>query len=80
MLHIDIQLRNSTQEIRKLRISSAKSELSLEKEQVIIPSIFITKNNWINLIIDIPSFFPKEKDPLLITALTIGSQCKLKAI
>ncbi|KAL4494559.1 hypothetical protein ABPG72_004461 [Tetrahymena utriculariae] len=44
------------------------------------PSDFLLKDKWVNLIIDLKSFFKDVSDDFVVKNIEIGSQCRLKSI
>ncbi|EAS03725.2 hypothetical protein TTHERM_00474880 (macronuclear) [Tetrahymena thermophila SB210] len=44
------------------------------------PSDFLLKDKWINLIVDLKSFFKDVNDDFVVKNIEIGSQCRLKSI
>lgn len=44
------------------------------------PSDFLIKEKWINLIVDLKSFFREITDDFVVKNIEIGSQCRLKSI
>ncbi|KAL4445062.1 hypothetical protein ABPG74_018790 [Tetrahymena malaccensis] len=44
------------------------------------PSDFLLKDKWINLIVDLKSFFKDVNEDFVVKNIEIGSQCRLKSI